>query len=368
MINGNRPNGVTGWFVMVLVLSLVMVGGCTSSGEQQTEETREEGIPVQVHTVQTETLEETVQAVGTLQASQTVRISPEIAGRIEEITFTEGERVSRGDTLVQLDDDRLRQQYEARRHSLSEARANRDNARQTFERNERLIEEELISEQEYDNSRTALESARARVQQLEAQVEEAREQLEDATIHAPYAGIMGSREVDSGNYVQPGTVVSVLYRLDPLEVQFTVPGRFAGRIEPGQTVRVHVSSLPDTTLRGSVTFVSPSIREQTRDLLVKARIDNSNRAAKPGAYARVELTLQTLENRPVIPAEALVGTTEGYILFTVENGEAHRRSVEPGIRRPGLVEIREGLQPGARVVQSGHQNLTDGSRVQIINE
>lgn len=355
--------------VTMILFSLSLVGGCTSSGDQGQESSSKDssGVPVRAYTVESRTLEETVEAIGTLRANRTVQISPEIEGRIETVNFTEGEIVNRGDTLAKLDDDRLRQNYQAKQHALEEAQANLENARLTYQRNKRLHQKDMIPDQQFDTSKAQFEAARARVNQLQAEVNAVREQLEDAVILAPHAGVIGAREVDPGNYVSPGTVLAVLYQLDPLQVDFTVPGRFAGRIRTGQPVRGHVASLPDTALEGEVFFVSPSIREQTRDLLVKARINNPNRSAKPGAFARVRLTLETLKDRPVVPSESLVGTTEGYIIFTVKNGKAQRQPVKIGLRQPGWVEIRTGVQPGERIVKSGHQSLTDGSPVNILN-
>ncbi len=357
------------WVAIGLFVTFLQIAGCTSSDDPGNDETSSlSRTPVKVQSVRSRTLEATVEAIGTLRADRTVRVSPEIAGRIESVNFTEGAALKKGEILVQLDDDKLRQQYQARRQALNEAQANLENARRTYRRNKRLRKNDMVSEQQYDDSEAAFEAAKARVRQLRAQVKEARERLDDATIEAPYTGVIGSRDVDPGNYVRPGDVLSVLYRVKPLEVQFTVPGHLAERVQEGQSVRAHVSSLSNTVLRGEVFFVSPSVREETRDLLVKARIRNPNRVAKPGSFARIELTLKTRHNRPVVPSEALIGTTEGYILFAVKNGKAYRQSVKIGIRKPGMVEIREGIKPEQRVVVAGHQNLSDGTPVKIINE
>lgn len=357
--------------LQLLVLGFITLSllGCTSSestDEGQGEERN--AAVVDVATVERTTLQESLQAIGSLRADQTARISPEIAGNVEEVAFTEGETVAAGDVLVKLDDDKLQDQYQSRKFSLEESRATLENARRTYNRNQRLQERDMISAQELDNSRANFETARARVNRLESQVQEARERLEDATIRAPFTGSVGSKEVDSGNYVQPGTTLTTLYRLNPLEVRFTVPGRFVGRVQTGQKIRLHVSSQPDTAFPGDVYFVSPSIREQTRDLLVKARVQNPNFSLKPGAFARVELIVETLKDRPVIPAEALIATREGYIVFTVQNGTAKRTPVEIGLRQPELVEVRKGLSVGDRVITSGHLSVSDGSPVEVANE
>jgi membrane fusion protein (multidrug efflux system) len=352
-------------FLILLAFGLV---GCAGEEEQNQESTEKQATPVSMATVETRTLEETIQAVGSLRADRTVQVSPEIAGRVESVEFEEGDTVNKGDTLAQLDDDKLRQQYESARHFLEEARASLRNARRTLERNKRLREQDAISDQQFDDSQEAFESAQARMRRLEAQVAEARENLEDAAIRAPFDGSIGSREVDAGNYVQPGTPLTTLYKLDPLEVRFTVAERFAGRVRKKQSVNIHVTAYSDTSFTGEVHFVSPSVREQTRDLLIKARLPNESYQLKPGMFGRVQLITETLTDRPVVPAESLVATQDGYIVFGVENGTARRTPVEIGLRQPGWVEIREGVSPGDSIISSGHLSVSDGSQVRPINE
>lgn len=347
---------------LLLVCTLILAG-CAAPEEEDEEAAEDQATPVAMAQVESRTLRETIQAVGSLRADQTVQISPEIAGVVEAVEYEEGDTVQRGDTLVRLDDDKLREQYDAARYSLEETRASLRNARQTFERNKRLRERDAISAQQFDDARAAYESTQARVQRLESEVESARENLEDATIRAPFTGSVGSRQVDAGNYVQPGTVLTTLYKLDPLEVRFTVPGRFANRVRTGQTVRVHLTAYPDTSFPGEVYFVSPSIREATRDLLVKARLPNTGHQLRPGSFTRVQLITETRENRPVVPAEALVPEQDGYFLFRVEDGVARRHPVGIGLREPGYVEIRDGLEPGATIVRAGQQAVADGTPV-----
>lgn len=352
--------------IIGLAVLLILSVGCAGEETDQQQQD-DEGTPVSVATVETRNLQEQTQAIGSLQADKTVQVRPEISGIIESINFSEGETVANNQILFELDDDRLRQQVEARKSSLAQARARLKNARRTYERQRRLFEKDLTSGQDRDDALEAFESAQARVKQLEAQLAEGREQLEDATIRAPFAGVMGSHRVDEGNFVQPGQHLSTLYRTSRLKVNFTVPERFSGRVRQGQTVRTHVNSLPEETFTGQVYYVSPSVREQTRDLLVKAYINNSERKLKPGMFARVQLVLETLEQRPVIPADALVATREGYIVFRVEDGQARRQPVTIGLRQPGLVEVRDGLMPGDRVVTAGHMALADGMDVRVQN-
>jgi membrane fusion protein (multidrug efflux system) len=356
------------WRAFLSLFLLMFVGvmaGC--AGEQEETDDQSQAVTVDAQTVSTRSLQETTQAIGTLRADRTARIRPEINGILESIEFSEGETVAKNEVLFELEDDQLKQQVQAREASLREARAQLKNAKRTYERQQRLYQKELTSAQDRDNALEAYEIAQARVQRLEAQLSEARERLMDATIRAPYAGVMGSHRVDEGNFVQPGQHLTTLYRTARLRVNFTVPERLSGRVKQGQSVRVSVNSLPGDTFSGSVYYVSPSVNELTRDLTVKAYISNSDRLLKPGMFARVNLVLETLKKRPVVPARALVATREGYFVFRLEDGVAQRQPVEIGLRQPGLVEIREGLEPGDKVVTAGQLSLTDGTKVQVQN-
>jgi membrane fusion protein (multidrug efflux system) len=359
----SRPGTVSLSICLALILTL---GGCASP-ETGSDQAGTDATPVSVHTVQAKTLKRTVEAVGTLKAVQTVQISPEIAGRIETLSFREGDTTAKGDTLVQLDDNVLQQQYQVSVHALDEAQANLENARQSYQRNKRLYGKDMIAEQQLDNAEAGFEAVKARVERLRAQMKQARERLQDATLHAPFMGVLGAQQVDQGNYIQPGTPITTLYRTERLEIQFSVPERYGGQLHRGQTVRILSSSSADTGMSGEVYFVSPSVSETTRDILVKAHIENGKHRLKPGAFVDVELILEKLRNRPVVPAEALIGTREGYIVYQVENGVARRQPVSIGLRRLGHVEITKGLKPGDRVIQSGHIAVSDGMEVTPTN-
>ena len=151
-----------------------------------------------------------------------------------------------------------------------------------------------------------------------------------------------------------------------MEIAFTLPERFMGRVRSRQELAVRVSAYPDRRFEGEVYFVSPQVDESTRDFLVKATVKNAEGLLKPGAFGTAVVTLDVRERRLVIPEEALVATRTGYLVFVVEDQTARRRDVQIGLRQAGVVEIREGLEPGERVVRTGHMNLSDGTRVQFI--
>ncbi|MDX1631342.1 MAG: efflux RND transporter periplasmic adaptor subunit [Thermoanaerobaculia bacterium] len=323
-------------------------------------------VPVEAIRVEAETLRDTVAATGSLRSPEEVTLRSEVTGPVERVHFEEGTRVEEGQPLIAIDAEKLRRELRARRAALEAAEARVELTGRTFERVETLHQRGSASEEELDEAESAFDQAGADVRRIEAEIELVQERLEDTVIEAPMAGEISERLVDSGDFVQVGDPLADLYRTDVLEVAFGVPERVLERIAAGQEVTVRVPGFPDRTFTGEVGFISPAIEEATRSFLVKARIDNPDGRLKPGGFASVRVTLERREDRPVVPEEALVGTREGYFVFVVEDGVARRREVEVGLRVPGKVEIREGLQPGETVVRAGQMSLAGGEEVEVV--
>jgi len=351
----------------ILVVVVVLVIWRRGAGpETETPMATPAGVPVEVVPVRTMTLDETVRGVGTLRASASVNLSSEIPGRVRSIDFEEGREVEEGQVLFQLDDERLRSQLEARQAALRAAQVRANNAERIFRRQEQLAGRGVVPEDDFDRARAEMESAVADVDRFAAELALMEEQLRDATIRAPFSGMISARQVDRGAFVGVGDVLARLYQVKPLEIVFTVPERYAGRVQRGQPVAVTVAAFPGDTFLGEVDYVSPALDEATRTLQVKAVVPNQDQRLSPGAFASAVVTLERHENQPVAPEEALVATRQGYMVFVIEDGVAHGRQIRTGLRRNGMVEIVEGLAPGEQVVRSGHLRLSDGSRVEIV--
>jgi membrane fusion protein (multidrug efflux system) len=351
--------------VVAVVLAVLLVVWLRSP--EQAPPVVRQAVPVEAAEVAAADLQETVRGIGTLRAPAEVVISPEAAGRVAQIHFREGNAVEQGELLVELEDEKLQRQLAAREAALKSAEARLANVQRTFERQQNLVEQGLVSEQEFEGVRTELQSAEADVERFRAELALIREQVQDTVIRAPFAGVISERLVDPGAYVAPGDALARLYQLDPLELSFSVPERYAGRIEPGQEVAVRPAAFPEQTFTGRVDYVSPAIEETTRTLDVKAVVPNSDNRLKPGGFATAVVTVGTRENRPVVPAEALVATRTGYMVFVIEDGVAEARKVATGLRREGMVEITDGLQPGEAIVHSGHMRLEHGREVEVVD-
>lgn len=351
------------WLLALCATSVVLLG----CGQDDQQGGRQERKPaVAVSTVKQQTLERTVRGIGSLEATEVVEVRPEIDARIASIGFREGAEMESGALLFQLDDRKLRAEEEAWEAQQSEAKVRLDNARRRLARFEPLVESRAVSADQTDEVQTQLEAARADLQRIEAELRRVRERLADTRIVTPFDGITGESLVDPGDFVSMADHLVTVYRLDPIEVSFRLPSRHNGQVLKGQKVTVETDAAMDRTFEGTVVFVSPAVDERTRDFVVKAQVDNPDHVLKPGAFATALVTVETRVDRPVVPERALVATRSGYIVFVVEDGVAHRREVTIGLRSPGTVEITSGVRPGEQVVEAGHMNIAEGSKVQIV--
>ncbi len=320
-------------------------------------------IPVETVKVQKMDLERTVQGIGTLEAIQQVTIRPEVNGVIESVHFQEGSRVKKGDLLFSMDDNKIIDQLQARQAALEEARANLENAELIYNRRQRLYKQKLGSEEARDEARAKYKALSATVDRIEAEIEGIKETLADTKIKAPFAGIIGERYMDPGEWVDAGTQLAPLVETDRLKIAFTIPEKYLGQAKTGQTIKLRTPAFPDREFIGSVYFVSPLIREDTRSLMVKAYVDNPNLMLSPGGFAAVELIVDILKQKPVVPEEALVPTRTGYMIYTIKDGKALGRDVKIGLRHPGTVEIRKGVTFGETIIKSGHIAVSEGDTV-----
>lgn len=359
----NRPHDPSRFIFFATVLGMTL-SGCGENGEPQGKR-QSRAVPVETTVVVTDTMRETVRGVGSLRASATVEIKPEVAGIISGVALEQGGPVKQGQMLFQLDDRKLQQQLDAREAALEAAEARLANARRILERTERLFKNRVASRDQYDEAITNSDEATAEVQRLSSEIDLVQEQLRDTRIRAPLPGVLSESEVDQGDYVDRGDQLATLYKITPLEISFTLPERFMGRVDLGQEVHTSVAAFPDRVFEGEIFYVSPAVDETTRDFTVKARIRNPERLLKPGGFASAIVTVEVLEDRPVVPEDALVATREGYLVFVVEGDTARQRDVRIGLRAEGMVEIRGGVSPGETVVTSGQMNLADGAKVRV---
>lgn len=320
-----------------------------------------------------ETLAVTAAAVGSLAAESTAELRTETAGVVARIPVAEGASVTRGQTLVVLDDDELAAEAAAAEAALERAETEAANLEARRERNRGLLAAGAISPQAFDDIRTEADAARARVAEAEAMLRLVRRRLAKSVIRAPFAGRVGARDFHVGDYLEVGDRLMGLVDDDPLDVEFSLPERFVDRVEPGASVTVSLrdggrsegAGTAAGTVSGTITFFAPEVDRGSRTFLLKAEVPNPDGVLRPGQFVGVEVVLERREDAVVVPEEAIVPRGGTNFVFVVDGGTARRVEVVLGARQRGRVEIASGVEPGQRVVVAGQQRIDDGAAVEV---
>jgi membrane fusion protein (multidrug efflux system) len=301
-------------------------------------------------------LTDEVSAVGSLRSNQGVMLRPEVSGRIVKLGYSDGQRVRRGQLLVQLDDTLQQAQ-------LKQSEAQASIARTNLQRSRELLGQGFVSQSALDQNQAALDVA-------EAQVALSRAQLARLKVLAPFDATAGIGLVDVGDYVKDGADLVNLEDLGSMKVLFALPERVVDRLRPGQPVDVAVDALPGRSFKGRVQAIDSVVDANGRALQVLAQVENPGALLKPGMFARPRVVFAVRESAVVVPEEALVPFGGRQLIFKVADGPdgkkvARRVEARLGLRQPGRVEVLEGLKPGELVVTAGHARLLRGDAVPV---
>lgn len=302
--------------------------------------------------VQTQTVRETVNVVGSLRARDAIDLVSEISAPVKEILFKEGEDVTTGQILVLLDDAKVNAR-------VAEAEARFKLADTNRKRSEELLASATISEQEYDQVQAEFGVAESVLNLL-------KQELADTVIKAPFDGVAGARLVSAGQFMQPGQPITRLVKMDPLEVEFRVPERAAASIRPGLGISMAAAATEAGQIQGEVFFVDPVVDANYRTVLVKASVPNPDRVLKPGMYGNLDVIVSLRENALVIPESAVrYRGDQAYVVAVNAETKAEFRNVTVGVRQPGQLEIVDGLAAGDRIVVEGFQKMGPGTGIII---
>lgn len=312
------------------------------------------GIAVEMARVAKTNLPQAVTAVGTLRSFESVMLRPEIAGRIAEFLFDEGQRVAKGALLVRLD-------ASVPQAELQQARANLVLAQAKFERAIDLQGKGFVSSQAREEAENNLKVAQAAVAVAEAK-------LAKTAIVAPFAGVLGLRSASVGDFVKDGADIVNLEAIDALKVDFRVPEVHFGKLRIGQTLHLALDAFPGRSFAGRIYAINPAIDAAGRAVVLRATVQNVDGRLRPGGFARVSLLLDEQGEALVIPEQALVPAGEDQFVFKVQEGRAQRVKVEIGQRRDGRVEVLRGLSADEAVVIAGQMKLRDGAPVKPLGE
>ena len=294
-----------------------------------------------------------LEALGTAHANESVDIASKVSNLVVAVPFAEGQKVRRGDLLVELDGEQARADVAIAEAALKESRSQYDRSRE-------LYSTKVLSESQLDQIEATLKAN-------EARVAAARSRLGDLQIRAPFAGRVGLRRISVGSLVGPGTIITTLDDTETMKVDFTVPEAYLAAVTPGLEIAARSVSYPDQVFSGKVASVDSRVDPSTRSVTVRALVPNPSGLLKPGMFLNVRLARDATDAL-VVPEQALVPEQGDMFVFVVKDGMAGKRLVRIGQRSVGNVQIVQGLAAGELVVTEGTQKLRDGVPVQVAKD
>lgn len=332
--------------ILFLCAPISLLVGC-GGGDAEQMKGREAPL-VALAPVQSARFVERIDAVGTARANEQVTLTAPVTQRIERLNFDDGAYVSRGQVIAVLTQGQQAAQ-------LAQAQAVQREARQQLDRLEALRARGFATRSAVD-SQVALEG------QARAQAAAARATIADRVVRAPFGGWVSLRNISAGAVVTAGIEIATVSDISRIKLDFAVPETLLARVRPGQPIAAVAAAYPDQPFRGTIDTVDPVLNPQTRAATVRAVLANGDRKLKPGMLLTVTIEAAA-RTAPAVPELAVVGEGEETFVFVIENGKAKRVKVVTGMRQGGLVEIRQGLKAGQRIVTEGVVKIADGQQV-----
>lgn len=307
-------------------------------------------IPVDAVLVTEDFLENKIKVTGSIIPNEFLELKSEVAGLVTKIHFQEGEKVKKGDLLVSLKDDELQAQLEKLKFSKKLA-GDRE------KRQKQLLEKGAISQEEYDVSLTAVNT-------IEADIKVVNAQIAKTSIIAPFSGTLGLRGISEGAYITSNTIITNFYNINPVKIEFSIPGKYAAEVGIGDEINFQIESSGES-FKGRVYAIEPRIDQNTRTLRMRALSSNEEGKLLPGQFARIELIMSTIDGAMMVPAVSVIPELNGHKLFLAKSGKVVSQTVTIGLRTDNEVQIVQGISPRDTVITTGLLQIRQGSSVSI---
>ncbi len=340
-------------FARMAFVAAVMLSACAEKPEEEKEEA-EPAVPVAVAVVQRGPIEAAYKGTATIEADAQATVVAKISGIVEKIRVEEGMAVKAGDMLAQLEQDRLQLE-------VARARANYQQLKAEFSRNERIIEQNLVSREQYDRSRYELQASKAALDLAELS-------LRESTIRAPIDGVISGRHVKTGNSVQVNAALFDITHMDSLEAQLHVPEREIHKLKAQQPAMIAVDAWPEETFAGHVKRINPVVDPTSGTVKVTVAVDNPEGKLLPGMFGRLQVLYDRRDNVLLIPKDAVVIEDATASVFVIQDGKAQRRNVTLGYDNDRDYEVLDGLEENENVVTTGRASLKDGAPAEIVSD
>ena len=330
----------------------IVASPATSVTAQSRSAPTQRAVPVNAKPAKLGPIDDTIEAVGTALANESITVTAKTAGMVKAVRFSDGQPVKAGTVLIELDDREILADLDA-------GKAAREQARIALDRAKQLLGTGNAPQSRVDDLDGQFRAADARARMTESR-------LNDLRIVAPFSGKLGIRRVSVGTLITPGTVITTLDDIDTIKLSFAVPETALAKVKPGATVTASASAYPGQPFKGTVTVVDSRVDPVSRSSEVRAEIPNVEGVLKPGMFLTVQLTLGRREKAVLIPEECLVPEGTRQYVYVVSDGKAVKTEVKIGLRRQGDVEIVEGVKAGDVIVTAGVQKIRDGTPVRAV--
>jgi membrane fusion protein, multidrug efflux system len=322
--------------------------------------------PVETQPVALRSLVYTVSAVGSVDAFEKVQVTARVPGVVDRVLFSEGSLARVDQVLVEIEPERYSLAVEAAQAFYEKSVASLADAEAGLKRRVTVTDQNpgLIPGEEVETWRTRVAVAKSDVAQTKAALNQAKLNLHDAYVRAPFSGILQTRTVQTGQYVETGTVLATLIRRDPLLLRFKVAERDAARLRTGMKAEFRLRNT-EAQFSSKIVHVAESADDTTRLVAVTAEVvDTRDEVLRPGTFAEITVPVSSERTAPVIPQTAIRASDRGFIAFVVENNAAVERILQLGMRTAdGQVEVLSGLKPGENLVIRGAEALRNGAPV-----
>jgi len=339
--------------LLLALLSLTLLVGCNSEAKSPSDnEEPETALPVEVGVVERGTATAQLTSTAALEAEDEATVVARVGGVVQSVLVEEGQYVRANQPLAKLDDRQLA--LEVRRAEVQLQKLRTD-----YERSKTLYDKQLVSQETFDQARSAYEDQTVTT-------DLARLQLEYATIRAPISGWVAVRHLKAGNMVRTNDPAFEVTNLDPLRAVLHVPEGELSKLDVGQPATLRFDALPDRTFEGRVTLISPVVDAETGTVRVTVEVRDRSRTIKPGMFGRIQVQYDQRTDALLVPKNALVEEDNAVSVFVVDDSVARQRAVTTGYSSGDRIEIRDGLAQGDRVVLSGQTALRDSARVEIV--
>jgi membrane fusion protein, multidrug efflux system len=331
--------------IFLLLFSISIFVSCNDGGKDL-KSNKKPPTKVDILIAQNSEFPKSIEVNGTVLSNEMVELHPEVSGRLIYLNIPDGSKVQEGSILARINDSELQAQLEQQKAQLELAKKNE-------QRIKSLLQINGVNQADYDAAANQVTNIQANVKVILAQIEK-------TIIRAPFSGTLGLRQVSLGAFVSPQTLIGTLQQIDKIKIDFSVPETYTNLVKVGNKITIQTNE-SNNKLIAKITAIEPQINTSTRNIKVRAILDNS--IINPGTYVKVQLNQKG--NGIIIPTNAIIPDAYSNQVIVIKNGKAEFKNVETGVRTPDIIELVSGVNVGDSIVVSGILNVRPKEKVII---